>query len=112
MNLKKILLCGAFTCFAGNLYADATLVNGDTMYYFAKACNSKGKTAYANTGSNWQAYSQEEVYQEYKYMLDMTELNTWNSPQKITRKDILDDLSRTRQSRLKSAIKQKALICN
>jgi hypothetical protein len=54
----KIILASMIALITTNSFAGVTLEQGDTMYYFAKQCNEKGKTAYALTDTGqWQAYS-------------------------------------------------------
>jgi hypothetical protein len=41
----KIILASMIALITTNSFAGVTLEQGDTMYYFAKQCNEKGKTA-------------------------------------------------------------------
>ena len=74
MKVLKIALLSTVAFYSVSSIAAVSLDQGDTMYYFAKDCNKKGKTSYGNTDYGWQPYSASDVYQEYKYMLDMVDL--------------------------------------
>ena len=102
----KIILASMIALITTNSFAGATLEQGDTMYYFAKQCNEKGKTAYALTDTGqWQAYSAAEVYEQYKYMTSMITINQFLSttPSKVTKEDVLAYLDKTRPKRIKAA---------
>ncbi|MCY6412842.1 hypothetical protein QTA56_12015 [Acinetobacter sp. VNH17] len=102
----KIILASMIALITTNSFAGVTLEQGDTMYYFAKQCNEKGKTAYALTDTGqWQAYSAAEVYEQYKYMKSMITINQFLSttPSKVTKEDVLAYLDKTRPKRIKAA---------
>ncbi|MEF9984724.1 MAG: hypothetical protein RSB02_06880 [Anaerovoracaceae bacterium] len=102
----KIILASMIALITTNSFAGVTLEQGDTMYYFAKQCNEKGKTAYALTDTGqWQAYSAAEVYEQYKYMKSMITINQFLStiPSKVTKGDVLAYLDKTRPKRIKAA---------
>lgn len=92
-------------CFSINGYG-ATLDVTDTLYHFAKKCNAQGKVAYfQNDAGGWQAYSAGQIYQEYKYMLDMSSFGSLNSDSapSVSSKDVQVYLNNTRAKRLAAA---------
>ncbi|MEF9984714.1 MAG: hypothetical protein RR710_09270 [Oscillospiraceae bacterium] len=105
-KIIKIILTFIMVTIGTNSFAGVTLEQGDTMYYFAKQCNEKGKTAYALTDTGqWQAYSAAEVYEQYKYMKSMLTINQFLSttPSKATKEDVLAYLDKTRSKRIMAA---------
>ena len=95
-----ILGCCSINAYSANL--DVT----DTLYHFAKKCNDQGKVAYFqdDTGK-WQSYSANQIYQEYKYMLDMASFGSLSSDSapSVSSNDIQVYLKNTRAKRLASA---------
>lgn len=113
MKIFKVLFL-SLTAFASvNTLAAVSLDQGDTMYYFAKECGQKSKTAYVSTNSGWQAYSAADVYQEYNYMLKMVSINSLmsGSNNSVSEKDMVNYLKQTRAKRISSAKSQGALTC-
>lgn len=111
MKLLKIFALVIMSGFSIQSYA-ASLDVTDTLYHFAKKCNAQGKAAYFldDTG-RWQAYSANQIYQEYKYMLDMASFGSLNSDSapSVSSNDVQVYLKNTRAKRL--AASQSHLMC-
>nr|WP_015060779.1 hypothetical protein [Psychrobacter sp. DAB_AL43B]AFF18196.1 hypothetical protein [Psychrobacter sp. DAB_AL43B] len=113
MKVLKIALLSTVAFYSVSSIAAVSLDQGDTMYYFAKDCNKKGKTSYGNTDYGWQPYSASDVYQEYKYMLDMVAINSLmsGSGNSVSESDMKNYLQKTRAKRISAAQSQGALTC-
>jgi len=105
MKLLKVLVITLLGLCSLNSYG-ATLEATDTFYHFAKKCNAQGKTAYFldDTG-RWQGYSANQIYQEYKYMLDMSSFGSLSSDSapSVSSNDVQLYLKNTRAKRLAAA---------
>lgn len=106
MKLLKVIAVTVLGLCSLNSYG-MTLDAMDTFYYFAKNCNAQGKTAYyLNDNGRWQGYSANEIYQQYKYVLDMSSFGSLNSdsaPSSVSSNDIQAYLKNTRAQRLAAA---------
>lgn len=105
MKSLKVLAVTIVSLFSINSYG-ATLDVTDTLYHFAKKCNAQGKIAYfQNDSGRWQAYAANQIYQEYKYMLDMASFGSLSSDSasSVSSKDVQVYLENTRAKRLVAA---------
>lgn len=105
MKLLKVIAITVFGMCSLNSYG-MTLDATDTFYYFAKNCNAQGKTAYyLDDNGRWQGYSASQIYQQYKYMLDISSFGSLNSDSapSVSNNDVQVYLKNTRAQRLAAA---------
>lgn len=105
MKSLKLMVITMIGLCSINSYA-VTLDVTDTLYHFAKKCNAQGRVAYFQDDAGcWQPYAVNQIYQEYKYMLDIAAFGSLSndSEPSISSKDVQMYLDRTRAKRLAEA---------